>query len=218
MFRITARYFWVSLLVAIWSASAWADARPQQTVLGDLQQVLLAKDAQMGKTPDGTVFVRGNKMEATFGVDGKVRVHNEGTIGRMEAITQGMNVNLGEALGHRKKTDASLPQLIGKLLDKGHFTADMRSNGIGFQSKRYTTANRPMDLKGNGFKAVVKPNGAIKITQVVRGPLGFTAPAKATTAPTIAVKPAGKSVQTRTRTRTPNKRTNRRAVRRRLAR
>lgn len=170
------------VLAACWlvlgtSAGARAEQSSDSPLLHQINRIFHAKDRKLMMTPDRSAVVLTSKAgEVSFGADCRIRMHSPGTLGRMAKLSEGFNVNLGHALGHRKTRD---PDAIGKLLTvikDPRMNYRLRPDPIGFNTKeRYTARTRPMDIWCSSMKITVKPDGKCSFQPRKRGPLGFNA-------------------------------------------
>ena len=176
MFLKRAMSSTILALLVLASGAVWAQADGSSTLQAGLGKILGDREIKMAMTPDKTLVLITSQGEASLGKDGKVRLHSAGKLQRMAEISKGFNVDLGEALGHRKVKDPAAANQFADLL-KGHrYDFKMRKNGIGFGGKTYTATNRPMDIFGNGISMTVKPDGAARFKTVQRGKtMGFAA-------------------------------------------
>jgi hypothetical protein len=168
-----------SALLLLVSPALRAQPTSDSPLLNGLERIMRDPEKKLAVTPDKTVVFVSKAGEASFGVDGKVRLHSAGTLKRMTDISKGFSVNLGEALGHRGKGDSSMPGELIKLVKSPGLNFRLRPNQMGFGGKNYDASSRPMDIWAGKMKATICPGGVCKIKSArTTGVMGFAPSAK----------------------------------------
>lgn len=161
-------------LLLLASPALRAQPTSDSPLLNGLERIMRDPEKKLSVTQDKTVVFVSKVGEASFGADGKVRLHSAGTLKRMTDISKGFNVNLGEALGHRGKVDAAMPGDLLKLVKSPGLNFRLRPNQMGFGGKSYDASTRPMEIWAGKMKATICPGGACKIKSARRaGTIGF---------------------------------------------
>lgn len=160
-------------LLLLASPALRAQPTSDSSLLNGLERIMRDAEKKVAVTQDKTVVFVSKTGEASFGADGKVRLHSAGTLKRMTDISKGFNVNLGEALGHRGG-DASMPGDLLKLVKSPGLNFRLRPNQMGFGGKTYDASNRPMEIWAGKMKATICPGGVCKVKTTGRaGTIGF---------------------------------------------
>jgi hypothetical protein len=166
----------VLVVLVVLSAGREASARSTTSspLLDGLRTILRDPNKKMAYTPDRTALILlSRRAEISLGADCRMRLHPPGTVKRMLMISKGARVDLGRALGHRKRTNPAAMACLARLGRQRDVTWQLRPDGLGFGAETYTPRTRPLDIWSSAARLTVAPDGACTFKKLQRSPFGF---------------------------------------------